>query len=224
MSFVDDLPNDYGNYNASTGAGSAAVEFLPTSITRGNFDEAGFGGFLATLAQAAIALANPHHVFSELESHGYGILDIRPARTIGEFWYSGKGSITSNESFNGGYQVLNGDNHWDRSSIGSPSVYNPMILSIEDEAQLLKELEIFPQPGNDQITVRLQMDYPGSLKLKVTEVATGKEVIIQDLGLQEAGVWKSYIFRTEDLASGVYLLQLEGAEKIITRKISIQHR
>ncbi len=223
MSFVDDLPSDYGSYNASTGAGSAAVEFLPSSITRGNFDEAGFGGFLATLAQAAISLSNSHHVYSELISHGYGILDIRPDRTVAEFWYSDKGAVVSNESFAGGYQVFTGDNHWDRSSIGSPSVYNPMITALEPVNNFVDDWSIFPQPANDQFTLRMKLSSPQVLQVQILEVAGGKEVLSQNLGPMEAGTWKSIIMGTENLASGIYLLKVQGDQGVVTRKISIEH-
>lgn len=224
MSFVNDLPNDYGNYDSNSGAGSAAVEFLPTSITRGNFDEQGITGFLLTLAQAAINLANPHHVYSELESHGYGILDIRPDRSVGEYWYSGKGSATTNESFATGYQVFDGDNHWDRGSLSSPTVYNPILLGLQNPSGLpIDELTVFPQPAHDQVTIRVRLLEEQELTMQLTDIASGKEILSHDLGLIEAQTWKSFIFQTGSLASGIYLIQLKAINGMVVKKIVIEH-
>lgn len=69
----------------------AAVEMLPTSVTRGNLDETigvPLGDLLEAAAEGALGLANPHFAFTELRSHGYGLVDITPARLTCEVWYT----------------------------------------------------------------------------------------------------------------------------------------
>ena len=220
MSFADDLPPDYGNYNSNNGSGSAAVEFIPTSISRGNFDEAGFGGFLATLAQAAISLANDHHVYSELESHGYGILDVRPERTVAEFWYSDKTPIVTTETFARGYQVLDGDNHWDRNALSTPTVYSPAV-GLASPQPLANNLTLFPQPAQDQLNIRFRLDKSQSVTLKILEAGSGKLVLTREMGRISDKAWTNYILNTQNLASGVYLLQLQGETGTSSKKVLI---
>lgn len=174
MSFLCDLPIDYGSYNAQTGAGSVAVEFLPTSISRGNFDEAGVTGFLAQLVQLAIDAANPHHVYSELTSHGYGILDIRPDTVTAEYWYSPILQVSGNESFAAGYQCITGENHWRRSALSTPTT---LVASPEAVAAFPVNISIHPNPAQDFVTLRLQSNALQTLEINVLEVATGKSVL-----------------------------------------------
>lgn len=223
MSFANDLPMDYNSYNGNTGAGSAAVEFLPTSITRGNFDEAGFGGFLATLAQGAISLANPHHLFSELESHGYGILDVRPDRAVGEFWYVDKLQVTPGESFETAYQVLDGENHWERNALNTPTTYDPFVANQAPSPELKGAFETYPQPANQQLTLRFQLASTQNLDLTISSLATGQIVYTNEQAKVMGSTWQSHIVQTGQLPAGIYLLTLLGEQGKHQQKIIIQH-
>lgn len=78
---------------------SVGVELLPTSITRGNFDER-LGPnpeLYAYLAEETLAL-NPHHRYLELTQHGYGIVDVTPERVVGQIWVSDILSSTLSET------------------------------------------------------------------------------------------------------------------------------
>jgi len=223
MSFANDLPTDYNNYDDNTGAGSAAVEFLPTSITRGNFDEAGFGGFLATLAQGAISLANPHHLFSELESHGYGILDVRPDRAVGEFWYVEKLQVSNAEAFETAYQVLDGENHWERNALSNPSVYDPFVANTPSIPDLAGQFEAYPQPANQQLNLRFQLTNAQNLQLELLDLSSGKRVYTVQQNRVPASVWQNHIVQTGHLAAGIYLINLIGEQGLHQQKITIQH-
>ena len=205
MSFTMDLPIDYGNYNSANGAGSVAVEFLPTSITRGNFDEEGFGGFLATLAQGAIELANPHHIFSELESHGYGLLDIRADRAVGEYWYVEKGNVTGGQNFEGGYQVDAGANHWNRNKLNSPTVYSPPTSSTPI-SYAWGQLSAFPNPANEVLHVSVSLQKAAQLQLDLREALSGRVVREIYKGNASAGHELMFDSDTKDLPAGIYLL------------------
>ncbi len=61
---------------------SHAVEFVCPSVTSDGFPE-GAGAVLSPL----IPLANPHIKYSELETHGYVLLDVTHERTQAEFFY-----------------------------------------------------------------------------------------------------------------------------------------
>lgn len=175
-SFLCDVPMDYNAYDGQTGAGSVAMEFLPTSISRGNFDEAGITGFLAQLVAGAIALANPHHVYAELTSHGYGILDVQPDTVTAEFWYSPILSVTNTETFATGYQCINGENHWRRQALSNPTV----VVSTPAPALAVPfsvEVAAFPNPAGNLLTVQLNSSERKSLQISLLDVATGKVVV-----------------------------------------------
>lgn len=173
MSFACDLAPSNVAYDPQTGAGSVATEFLPTSISRGNFDEAGYGGFLADLAQAAMALANPHHVFEELESHGYGILDIRPDRTIGEYWYTDILTPQAPTTFATAYQTLDGSDHWDRNALNNPSV---AIAPMEPRPAHVTIQGITPILRAGTFACSFSLPTDGEVSIYVVEVATGRVI------------------------------------------------
>ena len=83
-------PNGLG-YNALTGEGAVAVEFVATSITsRGDPDSGGgltsvLDG-LATNAEQLLRLTNPHLKYYENIHNGYVLLDLAPERLQAEFW------------------------------------------------------------------------------------------------------------------------------------------
>ncbi|MGW4648574.1 alkaline phosphatase D family protein [Kitasatospora sp. NPDC004289] len=75
--WASDVPHEAATYPFS---GSAATEFTVTSVTSDNIDD-----FLkvapqtvSLVAAAAIQAANPHVKWVDLDSHGYGVLDVTP--------------------------------------------------------------------------------------------------------------------------------------------------
>lgn len=223
MSFNMDLPIDYNAYNSANGNGSVAVEFLPTSISRGNFDEAGVSGFLATLAQNAIALANSHHVFSELESHGYGLLDIRPDRSVGEYWYVNKLNASAGQSFETGYQVMNGDNHWTRNSLNSPTVYAPSTSTTPPLVTSIGLLTAHPNPASDLLLVSFSPEASANLELTLKELQSGKVVREIFRGKVQTGKKQEFGVDVADLAAGSYLLDCKTEGKRKSLNLVIQH-
>lgn len=124
MSFIMNLspdPKSRKVYKRRTGKGSVGVEFMPTSISRGNLDESGVPIAAAGLVEGISKRVNPHHVFMDMVQHGYGILDITPDRLVAEFWYSPVLYPTNTEKFGGGYVVLNGKNRWEWGHTAVPT-------------------------------------------------------------------------------------------------------
>jgi alkaline phosphatase D len=94
--------------------GCVGAEFLPTSISRGNLDEMGIGGPLAWISAFSSRKANPHHTYTDLTRHGYGILDITHDRIIAEYYYSKLKRKTDKERFGAGLVLKAGRNYWCR--------------------------------------------------------------------------------------------------------------
>lgn len=117
MSFAIDLtpyPKNRKLYKRKTGEGAVGVEFLPTSISRGNMNEHGIPMEFIPMFQSISRNLNPHHRFCQFTKHGYGTLDVTPERCVAEFWYSPILSYQTTEEFGRGLTVLNGKNHWER--------------------------------------------------------------------------------------------------------------
>jgi alkaline phosphatase D len=103
-------------YDPATGAGSVGGEFLPTSISRGNFDETlgPRSERVIGLARSGFLRSNPWQVDLELTSHGYGLVDITPERIVGETWYSPILAPADAETFGLAYAMRRGANRWER--------------------------------------------------------------------------------------------------------------
>lgn len=90
----------------------AGVEFLPTSVSRGNLDETihGFIGKVAsTLAPGLVKTFNPHIKYFEASQHGYGIVDIRAGVSRCEYWYCPIEEQSDQEKLGKSLQVLDGN-------------------------------------------------------------------------------------------------------------------
>ena len=130
MSFIMDLtdtPKDKKKYKKKSGEGGIGVEFVTPSITRGNFDESGLSPALANIAKFISKSINPHHIYNQFTKHGYVVVDVNTERTVAEFWYTDILKLTEKETFNRGYTVKSGDNHWTRKPnkrIKKSSKYN----------------------------------------------------------------------------------------------------
>ena len=116
MTFVADVIEDAASYDAQTGAGSRAVEFLAGSVSRGNVDESVDldERFLGNLRNAFLAL-NPHMAHTNLVDHGYGVVDVTPERVVVEMWLSPILEPSSDERFERGVEVRAGSTNWSRS-------------------------------------------------------------------------------------------------------------
>ena len=77
---VSEDPNNPLVYNAITGEGSRAVEFVSPSVTSSGLPE------LQPIRNTLRGL-NPHMKYVDLAHHGYVLLDITAERLQGEFWY-----------------------------------------------------------------------------------------------------------------------------------------
>lgn len=104
-----------GGYDPTTGAGSLAVEFVSTSVTSPGLDS------LPKLADAGKKI-NPHIKYAEITRRGYLLLDIKPERVSGEWWYVDTilDPANTGESFAAAYKVGDGLNHLQASEQSSP--------------------------------------------------------------------------------------------------------
>jgi alkaline phosphatase D len=95
-----------GGYNAATGEGSRAVEFVGTSVSSPGIDTDTNGA-----VAAALASANPHFKYINLHRRGYMLVDVTPERALAEWWYVDTvASVTHIETFAVAFQTRLGSN------------------------------------------------------------------------------------------------------------------
>lgn len=216
-------PYDSGTYNSSNGNGSIATEFLPTSISRGNFDEMLGGTALVPTAESYMLAANPNHVHTELMEHGYGIINVRPDTVIAELWYNEILSQSNTETYSGGYFVEDGINHWNRSVLSTPT--NPKDVSNLIDTLACYHVDIpevnlnynedllliYPNPFDETIQVEIQGD-KGKF-IEIYDLATGKIIKrISSFNQQKVTI------PTEDLPAGSYLLILKDQYGLVVSR------
>ncbi|MEU1539877.1 alkaline phosphatase D family protein [Actinacidiphila glaucinigra] len=85
MAWANDVPVKAATYPLSA---SAATEFVVTSVTSDNLDDIlkVAPGTLSTVAEAAVKAANRHVKWLDMDSHGYGVLDITGERAQMDYY------------------------------------------------------------------------------------------------------------------------------------------
>jgi alkaline phosphatase D len=197
VSIAQDLVEDPFNtstYNASTGVGSVGVEFLPTSISRGNMDEAGAPLGLFTTINNIDRQANPQHQFADLFNHGYGIIHLKPDSSIAQFWYAPILQESTQDSLGATLIVKDGENHWSRNSGFS---------GLKNDAGTV--FQLFPNPANDFITLRFLHDLTSGVKIELMD-AFGKVHLSQVVYQFSPG--NMHLISVQHLASGLYFIRI----------------
>lgn len=187
-------PDGLSVYNPQTGEGAVAVEFLPSSITRGNMDEYGIPLSAGPLLVQGSNNVNPNHVYAEFFQHGYGIIDIKPDSIVAEIWYSPILNIASEETFHRAYVVRNGENHWRRDVFIDP-------LNVLQSQNNQTSIRIFPNPNN------------GIFQLELPNISTATSIEIFDYALRKCASYQLEpnqniaTFHLADFPSGIYILK-----------------
>jgi len=227
VSMASDLHQDPGgsSYNSGTGAGSVAVEFLPTSITRGNFDEMGYPGWVVSGVETYMASANPNQVFSNIVDHGYGILDMKPDSAIAEFWYMDILSQTTTQTFERGLLLKDTENHWHRTNMSSPTPPKDYSLTINTQKiEALAssvQMKVFPNPSEGKYTLNFELKKSEELTISVLDIATGQVLHSISNELYLANDAQQITFDISKLPAGSYFLRLKG-EELDTGKVIIK--
>ncbi|MEU6843645.1 alkaline phosphatase D family protein [Streptomyces sp. NPDC046716] len=85
MAWANDVPVTAGTYPLSP---SAATEFVVTSVTSDNLDDILHVApdTLSTVAETAVKAANRHVKWLDMDSHGYGVLDVTAERAQMDYY------------------------------------------------------------------------------------------------------------------------------------------
>jgi alkaline phosphatase D len=104
-----------GGYDASTGLGSRAVEFVGTSISSPGLPDP--NGSTAAFLRSVI----PHSKFIDFNQRGYMLLDVTPQRVVCEWWFVDTVASLSNvQTFGAAFEVQQGQNRLQPSAQTTP--------------------------------------------------------------------------------------------------------
>ncbi|WP_428955248.1 alkaline phosphatase D family protein [Streptomyces sp. cg35] len=118
MAWANDVPVTAATYPLSP---SAATEFVVTSVTSDNLDDILHvaPGTLSTVAEGAVKAANRHVKWLDMDSHGYGVLDVTAERAQMDYYViSDRADKNATTSWERSYRTLSGTQKTER--VGSP--------------------------------------------------------------------------------------------------------
>ena len=111
-----------GGYNAATGEGSRAVEFVGTSVSSPGLPDP--TGNTAALLRSI----NPHFKFIDFNQRGYMLLDVTPQRAVCEWWFVDTvASISNVQTFGAAFEVVHGSNRLQPSAQTTPPSQPPAL-------------------------------------------------------------------------------------------------
>lgn len=231
-SWANDVPT--ANYNSNTGAGSAFVEFVTTSVTS--------PGFPIGVGMSIIKLANPHVKFVNLDKKGFIILDVNQQRVQADwFFVSTINYSSSNYNYAESWYENAGERHlrkansvamprhdmyyqtaplWPRPFVAPPIVEpedttsNPQPGTGLQEADEIAVVGVYPNPFTEGLSLQLYLANPGDIVIDILSLSGQKLVSYNKYftgGLQFLPI------ETPTLQNGIYFLRIKypGGEKTL---------
>jgi alkaline phosphatase D len=219
-------------YNPSNGFGSAAVEFATPSITSANFDEnvgaavsAGFEFSMNNPLELPPGSGNffnynPHMKYTDLDRHGYFILDVKEDSVTANYYFVDTIlAVSNNESFDVALRSLDGDNHLVTTSESGPkAVQQPqppldprdIVSSIEAGSAELAVLGLYPNPANEYNRLFMALNVDTPLKVELLQI-DGKVISTVYEAEHKAGLFEVYQ-DVSGLQNGIYLYRISTTQ------------
>jgi len=224
-SWANDIP--MSNYDAASGANSAGVEYVVTSVTSPGLDLGVPIGDPASIIQGA----NPHMKYIDLLQHGYVVLDLTQDRVQGDWVYC---STITDQDFSdvaGGSWLSNdGTNHLQESNGPSPDITDQQYLAPspftepEDSSDVGIQQELapvivsaYPNPFTNEIVIQFNIFTPSKVLLEMRDI-NGRVIHRDDLGTVTSGL--SYLeLNAVELPIGIYSLSITTPNGAYTNKV-----
>lgn len=209
-SWANDLPMD--GYDEDTGANSAGVEFVVTSVTSPGLD------FLPG-AENLILPFNPHMKWANLNNRGYYILDVNDQRAQADWYFvASVTDETTSENHANSWYTDDGTRHLQNAN--GPATPNPTIFTTQapedprnfdsvssSDINELAFLGLHPNPTLDKIYLQFFNHESLDMRLSIFDPA-GKKVLEEDLGRRNAGLQNKTI-DVSVLNEGIYFVILQ---------------
>ena len=214
-------------YDPATGRGAVAVEFATPSITAANFDEntteetaAGLEAQINAPLQPAPGLdlgnPNPHMKYSDLDRHGYYLLDVRPDTVRADYYYTDVTVPGAKENFGRGLANAVDTVHLQlttrpaaaKAEQDAPAPPDPpaLVSSLQQRAADVQVFSVFPNPVRGEVAVQFGLLTAAGVDLWVVD-ATGRTLRQLALGRLPAGLY-THRMQLDDLPAGTYYLRL----------------
>ncbi|MGP3685390.1 alkaline phosphatase D family protein [Streptomyces sp. IBSNAI002] len=115
MAWANEVPVNMATY---PGSGTAATEFVVTSVTSDNLDDILHvpADTASLVAESAVRAANWHVKWVDMDAHGYGVLDVTAERSQMDYYVvSDKRRQDATAAWSRSYRTLNGTQKVERS-------------------------------------------------------------------------------------------------------------
>ncbi|MEM9720283.1 MAG: alkaline phosphatase D family protein [Bacteroidota bacterium] len=220
------------NYDAETGEGSVAVEFATPSISSPNFDEnldplqAGLIEKIiidgdSVFLSPAIPSPNPHMKYTDLDRHGYVLLDIKPDSVQANWFYVDRLNAPSNqEAFSAALFTRNGENHLVRATEESekkeiqddPAPARPLdnTVSNQDRLEQIALFSLYPNPAGESLNVMYGLNETARIRLEVLTIE-GKLLKATGYKPKASGIYQMQL-STKALPAGMYMIKLTSGK------------
>lgn len=212
MNLVVD-PFDSLNYDPVTGDGAVGTEFLPTSISRGNFDESGVPETIAEAFVPTLQGINPQIIHMELINHGYGLLRVNQNEIRAEYHYCPILERSTEDVLAKTLIMEDGANKWNQGN---------SYVGIDSQTPDLEYFvsSVFPNPVNgDEFFLDINTTKSQDIEYSIVSAAGGKE-IAKGEHFNAAGYNSSSLrIDASRLSNGIYLIVVKGKDWEVVRKI-----
>jgi len=214
--WANDLPAS--GYSSSTGANSAGVEFVTTSVTTTNFN--------LPSVEGVATFSNPHIKWCKFTGHGYCIVDVNSSRVNCDYYEMQTiESQSLGQVLRSSWQVRDGENHLSQgvqtSRANNPiqAPLNPRVntLGVENVNNNMAILGIYPNPSSDYFHYNFNLNNSDKIVLQIVN-SEGKICYKEQLGKLNEGVHLGVV-DIKKLAKGVYNLVLIGNTGLVRKSI-----
>lgn len=219
-------------YNPANGFGSIGVEFATPSITSANFDEnvgaavaAGFEFSMNNPLEIPPGSGNffnynPHMKYTDLDRHGYYILDLKEDSVTANYYFVDTIlAVSNNESFDAALRSLDGENHLVATTESGPkAVQQPqppldprdIVSSLETKSDNLAVFGLYPNPSNDYIRIFMALNTDSHIQIDLLHV-DGRLISTVYEAEHKSGLFEVYQ-NISGLENGLYLYRISSQD------------
>ena len=229
---LTEKPYDTSFYKPYTGIGTFGVEFGAPSVASPNRNESSPGTSPAG-PQTAMLAANPQLRYTDMDNHGYFVLDITRYKAQADFFFVDTKMRSSNETFGQGWYTIANKGYLLQAT--SPAVGKtdaailapegpapfaiPQTTGIQHIAQFLLT-GIYPNPAHDYVYVGIILNKHSNINISIIDV-TGKMIFQHNNDMQAGN--NAVKLPLDNVSPGVYVVIVkDDTQTIQKRKIVIQ--
>lgn len=233
-------------YDPATGAGSVAVEFATPSVSSANFDE-NLDPFLAAYLEAQLnrplvnqpslgidwstfglegANINPHMKYTDLNDHGYFILDLQNDKVQAD-WYHMETILEPSdaETYKEGWFSNDGENRLQKAdSESAPKAVQdspaPAGVTTGTEEESFVLWGLYPNPTSGMCYLNYGLSRKQSVNLTVWN--TQGQRVQQLLSKEQSAGNYTFTFDLSELPKGIYLVKFVSDTQEQVRKVVVK--